>query len=64
MNTSVRFCLSYDPFKLDFIAFIVENCSTETCMVDMNVVMTLLVSAKVLYNVWSYDFYNMTLSTE
>ena len=33
-------------------------------MVDMDVVMTLLVPAKVLYNVWLYDFYNMTLSTE
>ena len=28
----------------------------------MDVVMTLLVPAKVLCNVWSYDFYNMTLS--
>ena len=35
-------------------------------MVDMDVVMTLtlLVPAKVLYNVWLYDFNNMTLSTE
>ena len=29
MTTSVRFCLSYDPFKLDFIAFKIDNCSTE-----------------------------------
>ena len=64
MTTSVRFCLSYDPFRLDFIAFKVDNCSTEKCMVDMDVAMTLLVPAKVLYNVWLYDFYNMTLSTE
>ena len=33
-------------------------------MVDMDAVMTLLVPAKVLYNVWLYYFYNMTLSTE
>ena len=33
-------------------------------MVDMDVVMTLLVPAKVLCNVWSYDFYDMTLSTD
>ena len=32
-------------------------------MVDMDIVMTLLVPAKVLYNLL-YDFYNMTLSTE
>ena len=30
-------------------------------MADMNVVMTLLVPAKVLCNVWSYDFEDMTL---
>ena len=30
-------------------------------MVDMDVVVTLLVTAKVLSNVWSYDFYDMTL---
>ena len=30
-------------------------------MVDMDVVMTLLVSAKVVWEVWSYDIYVMTL---
>ena len=33
-------------------------------MVDMDVIMALLVPVKVLCNVWSYDFYDMTLSTE
>ena len=33
-------------------------------MVDMDVVKTLHVPTKVLYNVWSYDFYDMTLPTE
>ena len=33
-------------------------------MVDMNVVMTLPVPAKVLFNVWLYDFYDTTLSTD
>ena len=33
------------------------------CMVDMDIVMTLLVPAKVLCNEW-YDFYDMTLFTE
>ena len=64
MTTSVRFCLSYDPFKLDFTAFKFDSCSTENAWFDMDIVMTLLVPVKVLYNVWLYDFYNMTLSTE
>ena len=29
MTTSVRFCLSYDRFKLDFIAFKVDIISIE-----------------------------------
>ena len=33
-------------------------------MIDMNIVMTLLVPAKVLCNMRSYAFYDMTLSTE
>ena len=33
------------------------------CMVDMDVVMTLLVPTKVLLHVWSYDIYDTTLST-
>ena len=33
-------------------------------MVDKDVVMTLPVPAKMLYNVWLYDFYDMTLSTD
>ena len=34
------------------------------CMVDMDAVMTLLVPAKVLCNMWSYDFYDITLFTD
>ena len=56
MTTSVGFCLSYDHFKLDFVAFEVDNCST-----DLDIVMTLLVPAKVLCNVWPYNFYDITL---
>ena len=33
-------------------------------MVDMDIIMILLVPHKVLCNVWSYDFYDMMLSTE
>ena len=32
-------------------------------MVDKDVVMTLLVPAKMLCNMWSYNFYDMTLFT-
>ena len=64
MTTSVRFCLSYDRFKLDFIVFKVDIISVEKKYVVTDVVMTLYVRAKMLCNVWSYDFYDMTLSTE
>ena len=57
MTTSIRFCLSYDHFYLNFIALKFDNFSTE-CMVDMDVVMTLLVSAKVLLHMWPYDIYD------
>ena len=34
MIKSVRFCLSYDPFKLDFIVFKVDIISTENAMLS------------------------------
>ena len=34
MSTSVRFCLSYDRFKLDFIVFKVDIISTENAMMS------------------------------
>ena len=49
MTMSVRFCLPYDRFKLDFIVFKVDN----THKVVTDVVMTLHVRAKMLCNVWS-----------
>ena len=61
MTTCVRFCLSYERFKLDFIVFKVNIISIEN---NTDVVMALHVRAKMLCNVWSYDFYDMTLSTE
>ena len=61
MSMSVRFCLSYDHFKMNFISYKVGNCSTENAWLTWNVVVTLLVPAKVLCNVWSYNFYDMTL---
>ena len=38
MTTSVRFCLSYDPLKWDFIAFKLNIISLKKRIVDMNVV--------------------------
>ena len=49
MTTSVRFCLLYDRFKLDFVVFKVDN----TRNVVSDVVMTLHVRAKMLCNVRS-----------
>ena len=62
MTTSVRFCLSYDPFKLDFIIFKVNI--KNSSHVAMDVIMTLHVCAKMLCKMWSRDFFDMTLSTE
>ena len=62
MNTSVRFCLSYDAFKWHFIALKVDIISIESVVTDG--IMTLRASNQVLCNVWSYDFYDMTLATE
>ena len=63
MNTSVRFCLSYDCLKWDFIAFKVDIISIENNVITDGV-MTLRASNQVLCNVWSYDFYDTTLATE
>ena len=38
MTTSVRFCLSYDTLKLDFIAFKMDIISTRKCIADTDVV--------------------------
>ena len=38
MTTSVRFCLSYDPLKSDFIAFKMDNISRRKHIADMDVV--------------------------
>ena len=64
MITSVRFCLSYDHLKGDFIVFKMNIMSIRKRIVDTDVLMTLRVRTKVLLHVWSYDFYDLTLSTE
>ena len=61
MNKSVRFCLSYDPLKWDFIAFkinihLITKRIADT-VVDNDV-------AKVLLHVWASDFNDTTFHTE
>ena len=63
MTTSVIFCLSYDPLKSDVIAFKLDNISEENALLTRKLSMTLLLRAKVLLHVWSYDFYDTLLST-
>ena len=57
MTTSLRFCLSYDCLKWDFIALKVDITSAENNAVT-NSIMTLCTSNQVLRNVWSYGFYD------
>ena len=38
MTTSVRFCLSYDPLKRDFISFKMNNISVRKCTADTDVI--------------------------
>ena len=64
MITSVRFCLSYDPLKGNFIVFKMNIMSIRKRIVDTDVLITLRVRAKVLLHVWAYDFYDLALSTE
>ena len=64
MTTSVRFYLSHDPLKWDFIASKMGNILRRKRIADTDVVMTLRLRAKVSLHVWSYDFYDTTLSTE
>ena len=66
MTTRVRFCLSYDTLKWGFVIFKINNISIREWIVDTDVVndVTCTVRAKVLLYVWSYDFYDMTLSTD
>ena len=64
MTTRVRFCLLYDPLKWDFIAFKMNIISIRNALLTPTLTMRLRVRAKVVLHVWSYDFYDMTLSTE
>ena len=64
MTTSVRFCLTYDRLKWDFIAFKMNIFHEENALLTRALSMTLRKCAKVFLHVWSYDFHDTTLSTE
>ena len=53
MTTSVKFCLLYDPLKLDFIALKLDTISRGKRIVDTELSITLRLCAKVLLYVWS-----------
>ena len=46
MTTNIRFCLSYDSLKLDFIAFKINIISSRKHIVDINVVNDVTFSRK------------------
>ena len=64
MTTSVRFYLSYDPLKWDFIAFKMIIISIRCALLTSALSMTSRLRAIVLLHMWSYGFYDITLSTE
>ena len=57
MTMNVYYC-----FKYDFIALKVDKNRKHNIITDD--IMTLRSSNQVLCKVWSYDFYDMTLTTE
>ena len=57
ITISKRFCLSYDPFKWDFITLKRNINSIRNALLTRTLPVTLRVRAKVLLHVWSYDFY-------
>ena len=59
ITTSVRFCLSYDHFKLDIIAFKEDNILIENVTLSWTSLWRYIYAEK-LCNVWSYHFYDMT----
>ena len=64
MTTSVRFCLSsYDPLKWDFIDFKMRTILNRKRNADMDVVNDVMY-VNVLLHMWSYNFYDTTLSTK
>ena len=64
LTTSVRFCLSYDHLKWDFIAFKMNTFSKSKCIVVTDVVNGITCTRQSVITLWPYDFCDMTLSTE
>ena len=64
MTMSVRLCLSYDPLKLDYIALKWTIFREENALLTRTLSVTLRIHVKELLHIWSYDFYDMTLSTD
>ena len=65
MTISVRFYLSYDSLKWDFIAFKMNIISKRKHIVDIDVVNDVKCKCQsVITCVWSFDFYDTMLSTE
>ena len=66
MTTSVRVCLSYDALKMGFCCLQNEYYFNTKHYVDTNVVNDVTSTRQNVITrvLWSYDFYDMTLSTE
>ena len=60
MTTSVRFCLSYDPLKWDFIAFKMNVILIRKLIVDMNVVNDVTCMRQSVMTRVVIRFYDMT----
>ena len=54
MITSVRFCLSYDRFKLDFIVFKMDIISIENATLSRTLLWHYMYAPKCYVTVWSY----------
>ena len=66
MTMIVRFCLSYDPLKLDFIVFKMNIISIRKRVDDRDFfyMAMLHVRAKNVVHLWSYDINDPTLFTD
>ena len=62
MSTSVRLCISYDRFKLDFIVFKVDIISVENNTLPRMPLLRYMYAPKCY--VTCGHFYDMTLSTD
>ena len=62
MTMSVRFCLSYDPLKWDFIAFKNNIISLRKRIADMDVINDVTYTRQSVITRVSYDFYDMNKS--